>query len=328
MNIREGMSMKRMNRLSLGVTALFMVLVFSACAAQPDNFAIATTQDQHDWREVHGLSSPSLSTARASGQVAMSPPAPASAPMMAWEESEAFFYADSADMDQIEQRSVRRIKIGHMSMESDDIDFAVVRFENYTAVFNGWVETRSMRSGTHSSADLTLRVPADRYDEFILVVSEIGRVRWFEDNIIDVSAEYFDSQTRLEINLSEEARLLEFIQNSDNLEDIILLEARLSDVRTNIELHENNIQRINRDVTYSTLHVTLTEVGQATIRPVALDLGTRMGDGFTGSISGVANFLANIAVFMAYVSVPIVFVGLCVFAGLFVSKRRKKEKVV
>lgn len=321
--------MKGMNRLSLVLAALFMVLVLNACSAQPDNFATAHAPAQDgEWREMHGLSSPTLFPARAGGQVAMSPPAPTSAPMMTWEESEVLLYADSADMGQVEQRPVRRIKIGHMSMESDDIDFAIVRFENYTAVFGGWVETRSTHSGLHSSADLTLRVPADRYDEFILIVSEIGRVRWFDDHIIDVSAEYFDSQTRLEINRAEEARLLEFIQSSSNLEDIILLEARLSDVRTNIELHENNIQRINRDVTYSTLHVTLMEVGQATIRPVALDLGTRMGDGFTGSITGVANFLANLAVFIAYISVPLVFAGLCVFVGLFVSRRRKKEKAV
>jgi len=324
------MDMKRMNRLSLVLVSLFMALVFSACSAQPDNFATATTGGQHEWREMHGLSSPTLfsSRDRGSGQVAMAPPVLASAPMMAFEESDTFVYADSADMNQIEQRPVRRIKIGHMSMESDDIDFAVVRFENYTAVFGGWIETRSTQSGMHSSANLTLRVPADRYDEFILIVSEIGRVRWFDDNIIDVSAEYFDSQTRLEINRAEEARLLEFILNSNSLEDIILLEARLSDVRTSIELHENNIQRINRDVTYSTLHVNLTEVDQVTIRPVAINLGTRMGDGFTGSITGVINFFANIAVFMAYVSVPLVFVGLCVFAGLFVSRRRNKEKVV
>jgi len=304
--------MKRINRLSLVVVALFMVLVFGACSAAP-NGRMADTA--------------AFAPVASAG---MAPPAPASAPMMAWEEAEsqAFFYADSADAAQAEQRPVRRIKIGHMSMESDDINFAVVRFESYTAVFGGWVETRSTRSGIHNSADLTLRVPADRYDDFILVVSEIGRVRGFEDNIIDVSAEYFDSQTRLEINRAEEARLLEFIQNSDSLEDIILLEARLSDVRTNIELHENNIQRINRNVTYSTLHVHLTEVGQATIRPVAINLGTRMGDGFIGSITGVGNFLANIAVFMAYVSVPLVFVGICVFVGLFVSRRRKREKVV
>jgi len=306
-----------MNRLSLVVVALFMVIVFGACSVAPNG----------GWTADTAAFAPAMPTA-AGVMSPATPPAPASAPMMPREESEAFFYADSADATQTEQRPVRRIKIGHMSMESDDIDFAVMRFENYTAVFGGWVETRSTRLGMHNSADLTLRVPADRYDEFILVVSEIGRVRWFEDNIIDVSAEYFDSQTRLEINRAEEARLLEFIQNSDSLEDIILLEARLSDVRTNIELHENNIQRINRNVAYSTLHVSLIEVGQVIIRPVAINLGTRMGDGFIGSITGVGNFLANIAVFMAYVSVPLVFVGICVFAGLFVNRRRKREKVV
>jgi len=306
--------MKRMNRLCLAAVVLFMVLAFGACSAAPN-----------------GRMADTAAFAPVASAGIQAPAATPASPMMAWEvaDEQILTYSVRAEAEGgTTQRPVRRIKIGHMSMETDDIDFAVMRFENYTAIFGGWVETRSTRSGMHNSADLTLRVPADRYDEFVLIVFEIGRVRWFDDNVIDVSAEYFDSQTRLEINRAEESRLLEFIQNSGNLEDIILLEARLSDVRTNIELHENNIQRINRDVTYSTLHVNLMEVGQVTFRPVALDLGTRMGDGFTGSISGVVNFLSNIAVFMAYVSVPLVFIGICAFAGLYVSKRRKREKAV
>jgi len=251
-----------------------------------------------------------------------------------WVEAESFSYSfDSSPVDETYMssttRTPRRIKIGHMSMESEDINYTVTRFEQYTENFGGWIQSRSMSTGSHgmhASADLTLRVPAARYDEFVLTVSEIGRVRSFNDSVIDATDEYFDSQARLDINRAEEARLLEFIENSSSLEDIILLESRLSEVRTNIELHESNIRRINRDVSYSTLHVHLTERGATAIRPVAANLGTRMGDGFSGSIHAVTSFLGNLVVFMAYISVPLVICVICALVGISVNKRRNKSK--
>jgi len=314
--------MLKMNRLYVIVIVFLASVVLGACAAQPAFSPESTAY--------FNFSTP---------QRAVMAPAPAAAPTspppasdMMWAETaavagSALYHADSA-RNELQDRAPRRIKIGHMSMETEDVEYSVRRFESYTEAFGGWVQSRNKRAGTHPSADLTLRIPAALYDEFVLIVSEFGHVRWFDDNVIDASAEYFDLQARLDINRAEEERLLEFIENSTGLEDIIMLESRLSEVRTNIELHENNIRRINRDVTYSTLHVNLIERGAPVIRPVAANLTTRMGDGFTGSITSVTSFFANIIVFLVYVSVPLVLCGACAFVGVWFNKKRNQAKAI
>jgi len=311
--------MLKMNRLYVIAVVLLAGVVLGACATQPA-FAPESTADFNF----------------TTSQRAVMAPVPAAAPTsppptydMMWAETavpgSAIYHADSA-RNELQDRARRRIKIGHMSMETEDVEYSVRRFESYTEAFGGWVQSRNKRAGAHPSADLTLRIPAALYDEFVLIVSEFGHVRWFDDHVIDATAEYFDSQARLDINRAEEARLLEFIENSTSLEDIIMLESRLSEVRTNIELHENNIRRINRDVTYSTLYVNLIERGAPVIRPVAANLTTRMGDGFSGSITSVTSFFANIIVFMVYVSVPLILCGACAFVGVWFNRKRNRAK--
>lgn len=321
-------------KLCMAILFISILLVISACSPAPVNHsADFATEPMHEWREMHGLSSPRLFAPSPSA-----PAPPASAPMAAtgqWAADSAFMVREEAEVfrhygDFLNgahaQRTPRRIKIGHMTMESENVESAAMQFEQMAFNFGGWVESRSINTGVRTFADLTLRVPATLYDEFVIVVSEIGRVRSFNDNVIDATEEYFDSQTRLNINRAEEARLLEFIENSVNLEDIILLESRLSDVRMEIELHEGNMRRISRAVSYSTLHVHLIEHGAPVIRPVAMDLGGRMGAGFTGSVSAVTNFLQNLVVFLAYVSVPLVIFGVCALVGLYMNKKRKRKK--
>ncbi|MCL2564815.1 MAG: DUF4349 domain-containing protein [Defluviitaleaceae bacterium] len=259
--------------------------------------------------------------------------APATAPMtgaapgmwapameeMAWDAPMPTGFADH-----MVERIQRRIKTGSMTMESEDIEAAAARFESLTAEFGGWVESRSIGGGIHKFADLTLRVSAELYEDFVIAAHEIGRVRHFNDNVIDVTAEYYDAQARLNINIAEESRLLEFIENSVDLEDIIRLEARLSEVRLEIERHEANVRRIDRAVSFSTLHVHLTERGAPTIRPLGANLGTRMGDGFTSSLDGIVRFTADTMVFFAYISVPAGIVGACFLTGMLVYKSHRK----
>lgn len=230
--------------------------------------------------------------------------------------------------DNIAERVQRRIKTGSMTMESEDIGNTVTFLENITADFGGWVESRSIGGGANKFADLTLRVPAHLYEDFVIRVHEIGRVRHFNDSVIDATAEYHDSQARLNINRAEEARLLEFIENSGELEDIIRLEARLSDVRLEIERHEANMRRIDMAVSFSTLYVHLIERGAPAIRPLGTNLGTRMGDGFTSSASGIVRFMENMAVVFAYISVPVSILGACALTGALVYKKHRKLKQV
>lgn len=315
--------MKRICRLPIAIISVLALLFLSACAAQYGggaNFAPmpasapTSSAGNHDFREMHGLSDPwitSVFRGRADS----------------FESDMAYFDFNITSPNAPDEvpRTPRRIKTGSMSMESTDVGQATALFEQITREFGGWIENRSMDSGVRQSANLTLRVPAALYEDFVLAVSEIGRVRSSNDNVIDVTHEYFDAQTRLNINRAEESRLLEFIENSTNLEDIILLEARLSDVRMEIELHEGSIRRIDRAVSYSTLHVHIMERGAPTIRPVAANLSTRMGDGFTSSASGVVSFLGNVAVVITYLSVPLVIGGICTAVGMTVHKKRKKR---
>ena len=318
--------MKKVIGLLIAVTAA--VLVLSACAAASDN-----------WNQT--VAAPSAPASAPGAWGSASAPAALGGAAGFWdtasremravpEESVLFFergmiYDDNSALMPEQGLTPRRIKIGSMSVEAVDVDEAAAAFENAALAFGGWIESRSISMGLHRHASLTLRVPANAYEDFVLTVTDIALVRHFNDHIIDATAEYFDAAANLSINRAEETRLLEFISNAEAIEDIIMLEARLSEVRTEIERHENNMRRIDRDVSYSTLHVNISERGAVVIRPLGASLGTRMGDGFTSSVYGVVNFMGNVMVFLAYISIPLVICTLCALTGVSVYRRRGRR---
>lgn len=286
------------------LTLLALLFFLSACAgSRYDNFSTAPAA---------APAAPAAASAAPAATGSASWDAPAATEMFFAQDEQSLFIQGA------EQLTPRRIKTGSMSVEASDVEKAMAEFESITLAYGGWVQSRNMTSGVRIHASLTLRIPAELYEDFVSAAIDIAALRSFNDSVEDVSAEYFDALNSLNINRAEQARLLDFIAGAGSIEDIILLEARLADVRLEIERHENNMRRIDRAVSYSTLHVNIFEQGQATIRPLGANLGTRMGSGFTSSIS----IMLDMIILLTYMSVPLAICGCCAFVGIKVYRRR------
>ncbi len=116
-------------------------------------------------------------------------------------------------------------------------------------------------------ANFTLRVPKEHYSDLTAALDTVGNVTYLTSNAENITAQYSDVETQVKSYDTQEQRLLEIMAQADTVEDMITLESRLSDVRMEKERLETQLQNWDRQVDYSTVYISLTEVQELTPEP-------------------------------------------------------------
>ena len=118
-------------------------------------------------------------------------------------------------------------------------------------------------------ADLTIRVPADRYQDVLGQIRGMGEVTQEGSDANDVTEEFTDLQARLRTLEATEGRYLELLGQADTIDDILLVQDRLDGVRGDNEQVQGRVNLLNELTDLATITVHL--------RPVAI--GAEPGDG-------------------------------------------------
>ncbi len=148
-----------------------------------------------------------------------------------------------------------------------DIEVSVRDFEdawreaNEIAERNGGYitnEDTEQREGTFATGRLTMRVPADKLDDTIKDLRELGTLAHLTTNARDVSAPVADLAARRKAAEAEEAQLLQLLDEAPSADEVINIRGRLNDVRADIESLKAKEAKYQQDIDYSTLAVTVT----------------------------------------------------------------------
>lgn len=158
---------------------------------------------------------------------------------------------------------------GSLSIETTDFDNDYDNIKDVLVEFGGYAESDSVY-GTKPvnwndkgrTANLTIRIPSKRFDEFISRLKGLGETISMSTSGRDVSLQYFDTETRLKTLRTRQARLLELLENAKGLEDIIKLEQELGNVDYEIQTYEIQLRDYDSLIDFSRITVTLQEVNQ------------------------------------------------------------------
>lgn len=256
--------------------------------------------------------------------------APAEAPMV-----ESDMLTDSSQQSTTALPSDRKlITTVHMEAETEDLDAMLDHVNSKIAALGGYMESQEINNGSayskyrHRSSSMTIRIPAENLSQFVDMVSEncniISNYRTSED----VTLQYVSLESRIEALEIEEDRLLALLEQADNMEDLLTIESRLTDVRYELEqIHSQMLVMQNR-INYSTIHLYLSQVIEYTeVEEEPETFGQRIGRGFTKSIKGVWNGIVEFVIF--FISALPYFVllgGIAVVVILIIRKSRKAPR--
>ncbi|MBR2066762.1 MAG: DUF4349 domain-containing protein [Solobacterium sp.] len=147
------------------------------------------------------------------------------------------------------------------------------------------------------SLEMTLRIPTEKFQEFINALDGAGKVISKETSIENITKKYNDNQTRITALEEQEKRLLEMLKEATTIEDMIAVEARLTEVQTDLNLLKSQRSSMDTDIAYSTIHLTLEEVKKYT--HTNKSFFTRLQESFEDGWQGFVDFIEESIFFVA-----------------------------
>jgi len=118
----------------------------------------------------------------------------------------------------------------------------------------GWVEYSYV---SESGATISLRIPVPELEAALSELRQLGTVKYESRSASDVTDQLVDLDARLRNAREEEQRLLEILQRANTVDEILMVEDRLSAVRERIERLEAMKKSLEEQVDYATVSVEI-----------------------------------------------------------------------
>lgn len=161
------------------------------------------------------------------------------------------------------------IRTVSLSLETKEFDSVLTNLSTKTTELGGYIETSTVNGNSYSHhstryASYVIRIPADKLNEFVEVVSELGNVTQKNESVEDVTLRYIDVESHKKALETEQERLLELLSKAENMEEILTIESKLSDIRYEIENYESQLKTMDNQIDYGTVSVYVDEVERVT----------------------------------------------------------------
>lgn len=191
---------------------------------------------------------------------------------------------------------------------------------------NGWIESSSENVNNATglrTAYLTLRIPQSALDAYIAGTEGLGRITSRSESAQDVTESYQDTAARLETQKALMARLQALITESADLSDLLELESQIADTQYQIDRLQASLNSTDRQVSYSTVNITLKEEKTVELTDTTVSLGDRIKSAIVTGVNALESFLADMLVFLVAALPFIAIVAVVAIAVKIIRKRRK-----
>ena len=216
--------------------------------------------------------------------------------------------ADSAEMPNTSEFAAKIIKTVSMNTETKEYDNAISELDRLITENGGFVESSSANGQSldyngvyRRSAKYTIRIPAQQLDTFLSASQQLLNVTYSHSTSENITAEYYDIQSRLEVLRTERDALNGMLEKATDVDSMLSIRDRLYNVIEEIEAYETRLRVYDSLVSYSTIHMTVDEVVEYT--KVAVEeptWGERLVEAFRESWEDFAVGFQNFTVGFLY----------------------------
>lgn len=228
------------------------------------------------------------------------------------------------DAELVSNSNRKLIKTVNLTAETREFDALIANISDRIVSLGGYAESTDIQGNSYGSSNgertafIVARIPAPKLDSFVQSVSDASNITNKSESAEDVTLQYADIEAHKESLKIEQKRLNELLEQADDLESIIELENRLTDVRYEIESYESRLRMMNNQVDYSTVNLNVREVKEYTPEPVEeKTFGQRLTEEFLESCEDAWEFIQDFIIgFIAFL--PTLLVLLIILFIIFI----------
>ena len=216
-----------------------------------------------------------------------------------------------------------------MEMESKDFSKTTTDLNRLASEKGGYVErsfvSGNIKSRTAKSAEYVFRIPAENLDSFLENSREIFSVISENISATDVSGSYYDTEARLKTLRIQQDRLNELLKEAAGLEDIILLNERLTEVEYQIESLAGSLKSWDNQIAYSTVSIYVTGLSDLDTGRVETTFGERVRTAWSNSLSTLQEVAETAALLFVFL-LPFLLIVIIILVLIIVIRRANKKR--
>lgn len=222
--------------------------------------------------------------------------------------------------------SRKLIKTVSLTMQTKAFDKLKTELEESIASFGGYIEDSSYDNPGGQGRRyyyLCVRIPTGDLDAFVNRAGDLGTITNKSENVRDVTLDYVDKTAYKDSLKTEYERVMELLEKAEDLDQILALESKLSELRYEINSYESQLRTYDNQIDYSTVNINISEVEYEA--ETSDSIGSRISNGFRGSLVAVRDFFVNAFVFLvSNLPLLILLAAAAGLAALLVKKARKR----
>ena len=151
------------------------------------------------------------------------------------------------------------IKTGDLSVVVKDVREAIQTVTKYATTQGGFVVNSNVyKSGLIPRGMVTIRIPANKFDQGMNEVKTIGEVMSENSNGQDVTEEYVDLDAQLRNLRVTETQFLAIMAKAEKIADILNVQRELTTVRGEIERLQGRMKYLKQNADLSTITVNFS----------------------------------------------------------------------
>jgi len=170
-----------------------------------------------------------------------------------------FAYNRSAN-NTINDTSKKVTKVGDINFETKDIASTRKGLLNTLKKLGGYLDedNESVNSeDDRKEYTLKTRIPSKNFDVFLnSVATDAVKIDSKHITISDVTTRYIDVSTRLQNKKLLEAQYIGLLKKATKMSDVLEVESKLNEIRTEIESTQGQLSYLNKQIAYSSLDIT------------------------------------------------------------------------
>jgi hypothetical protein len=246
----------------------------------------------------------------------------------------------SASPDEIKQPVDRKIiRNGDFTIESKNPSDDQRKIASIAESLGGFVVTSEFKQAASSDAsgssvNVIVRVPSAQFDKAINEIIKTGsQIIYQKTSGKDVTEEFVDLEARLRAKHALENQYLEIMKRASKISDVLEVQEKLTDVRTEIEQMEGRRRYLDNQASLSTINITLQSpaaIVAATQNGFWRSIKNSFGDGIdeaVGIVLGVIHFVIVAIPVFILVILPLWF-GLRFLNRRYNFLKRWKKEIV
>lgn len=229
----------------------------------------------------------------------------------------------ASELTESDLENRKLIKNVDITLETKEFDQLRQSLEEAIPTYGGYIQDSNFydpqSEHRYRSYSLTIRIPSDNLDAFTEMVGELGTLTNKSEYVEDVTLTYVDMEAYKESLQVEYDKVLELLGKATDLDQILVLESKLSELRYEINSYESQLRTYDNLVAYSTVYLYISEVQYEVAVPDSI--GSRISSGFMQNLYAVRDFLVDLFVFLIS-SLPVLLVLAVVVFILFLIIRK------